>query len=184
MASNRPSKLGVQFHFICRHTVPTSIQSSNYLPNSKPCCGRSLHISSRTPLSPSTACARPSPLACARSLGLSVQHSSPTQDMVNLIGNRSKERLKNGSSLDGLAEQFEAVAVRQMAKAVYASAGSELTRYRGSKLDALRALLAEQDREIIKLSRRQLRTKLSASARPPQGNGIGRKSTWTELALI
>src|SRR5882757_11036882 len=89
MASNRPSKLGVQFHFICRHTVPTSIQSSNYLPNSKPCCGRSLHISSRTPLSPSTACARPSPLACARSLGLSVQHSSPTQDMVNLIGNRS-----------------------------------------------------------------------------------------------
>jgi hypothetical protein len=54
-----------------------------------------------------------------------------------------------------------------MAKAVYASAGSELTKYRGSKLDELRALLAEQDREIIKLSRRQLRTKLSASARPP-----------------
>src|SRR5712691_6376103 len=89
MASNRPSKRGVPFYFICRHTALTSIQSSNYLPNSKPCCGRSQHIPSRTLLSPSTACARPSPLACAKSLGLSAQHSSPTQDMVNLIGKRS-----------------------------------------------------------------------------------------------
>src|SRR5258708_22577300 len=104
MASNRPSKLGVQFHFICRHTVPTSIQSSNYLPNSKPCCARSLHISSRTPLSPSTACARPSPLACARSLGLSVQHSSPTQDMVNLIGNRSSVEFLTSVSLRSLRD--------------------------------------------------------------------------------
>src|SRR5260370_31708404 len=90
MASKRLSKLVVQFHFICRHTALTSIQSSNYLPNSKPCCGRSLHIPSRTPPTPSTACARPSPLVSARSLGLSVQHSSPTQDMVNLTGKRSK----------------------------------------------------------------------------------------------
>ena len=36
-----------------------------------------------------TACARPSPLACARSLGLSALHSSPTQAMVSLIGKRS-----------------------------------------------------------------------------------------------
>jgi transcription elongation GreA/GreB family factor len=100
------------------------------------------------------------------------------------LGPLVNEKLRAGESLDGLGEQFEAVAVRQMAKAVYAGMGSELTKYRGSKLDELRALLAEQDREIIRLSRRQLRTKLSASARPPQGNGIGRKSTWTELALI
>src|ERR1700730_16793831 len=94
MASKRPSKLGVQFHFICRHTALTSIQSSNYFPNLRPCCGRSLHILSRTPLSPSTACARPSPPVCARSLGLSVQHSSSIQDMVNLIGKCSKEGIK------------------------------------------------------------------------------------------
>src|ERR1700716_1788148 len=90
MASKRPSKLGMQLHFICRHTALTSIQSSNYFPNSKPCCGRSLHILSRTRLSPSTACARLSLLVCAISLGLSVLHSSPTQDMVSLIGKRSK----------------------------------------------------------------------------------------------
>src|SRR5467141_2927976 len=89
MASNRPSKLGVQFYFICRRTALTSIQSSNYLPNSRPCRGRSLHLPLRTQLSPSTACATPSPLACVKSLGPSAQHSSPTQDMVNLIGKRS-----------------------------------------------------------------------------------------------
>src|SRR6266702_5378184 len=89
MASNKSLKLGVQFHFICRYTALTSIQSNNYLPNSRPCCGRSLHTLSRNPPSLSTACARPSPLACTKSLGLSAQHSSPTQDMVNLTGKRS-----------------------------------------------------------------------------------------------
>jgi hypothetical protein len=63
-------------------------------------------------------------------------------------------RLKDASSLEPLADQFEAVAVRQLARAVYASAGSELSRYRGSKLDELRAALAEKDREIIRLSRK------------------------------
>ena len=95
-----------------------------------------------------------------------------------------KERLKNGGSLDGLADQFEAVAIRQMAKAVYAGAGSELTKYRGSKLDELRKLLAEQDSEIIELSRRQLRTKLRRICSASTGQWDGRKSTWTELALI
>jgi hypothetical protein len=71
-----------------------------------------------------------------------------------------------------------------LARAVYASAGAELSKYRGSKLDELRAALAEQDGEIIRLSRRQLRTKVFASAQPLHGNGFGRKSTWTELALI
>src|SRR5712672_2527357 len=106
MASMRPSKLGMQLHFICRHTALTSIQSSNYFPNSKPCCGRSLHILSRTRLSPSTACARLSLLVCAISLGLSVLHSSPTQDMVSLIGKRSNEvgAIKNNISVFLLQE--------------------------------------------------------------------------------
>jgi very-short-patch-repair endonuclease len=95
-----------------------------------------------------------------------------------------EERLRTDGQLQNLSEQLEAIAVRQLAKAVYASAGSELSRYRGSRLDELRKSLAEQDREIIRLSRKQLRTKVSAAARPPQGNGLGRKSTWTEMALI
>jgi very-short-patch-repair endonuclease len=95
-----------------------------------------------------------------------------------------EEQLKSASSLESLADRFEAVAARQLAKAVYASAGPELSKYRGSKLDELRAALAEQDREIIQLSRIRLRSKVFASAKPPHGNGLGRKSTWTETALI
>src|SRR6266568_2635113 len=91
MASKRLSKHGVRFHFICRHTARTSIRSSNYFPSSKRCCGRLLHIPSRPPPSPSTACARPSPLVLVRSPALNVPHSSPIQAMVNLIGKRSSQ---------------------------------------------------------------------------------------------
>jgi len=94
-----------------------------------------------------------------------------------------EERLERGS-LAGMGAQIEALAVRQLAKAVYAQLGNKLSRYRGTKLDELRASLAEKDREIIQLSRRQLRVKVKAAARPPMGNGIGKKSTWTDMALI
>ncbi len=94
-----------------------------------------------------------------------------------------EERLRTGS-LTGIGAQAEALAARQLAKAVYAQLGNKLSRYRGTKLDELRASLAEKDKEIIQLSRRQLRVKVKAAARPPLGNGIGRKSTWTNMALI
>jgi hypothetical protein len=94
-----------------------------------------------------------------------------------------EDLIRRGENLYSLTDQFEAVAVRQLAKAVFA-ATSELSRYRGSKLNGLRAAFAAQDREIIQLSRRQLRAKVFAAAKPPRGNGIGRKSTWTEMALL
>ncbi len=94
-----------------------------------------------------------------------------------------EERLGNGG-LGGFGAQVEALAVRQLAKTVYGQLGSKLTRYRGAKLDQLRAALAEKDKEIIQLSRRQLRARLKGGACPPRGNGVGRKSTWTDMALI
>ena len=94
-----------------------------------------------------------------------------------------EERIRSGS-LSGLGAQIEALAIRQLAKTVFAQLGSKLSRYRGAKLDALRAALAEKDKEIIQLSRRQLRARVKGGARPPGGNGIGRKSTWTDMALI
>jgi hypothetical protein len=95
-----------------------------------------------------------------------------------------EERLGVDHSLDGLAGQCEALAVRQIARSVYSAHGPKLTKYSGSKLDELRAALARQDREIIQLSRRQLRSHVQSSAQPPRGNGVGRKSTWTNMALI
>ena len=94
-----------------------------------------------------------------------------------------EERLRQGS-LIGLGGQVEALATRQLAKAVYAQHGSTLTKYRGAKLDELRSALAQKDKEIIQLSRQQLRSGVKASAKPPPGNGVGKKSTWTDMALI
>ena len=95
----------------------------------------------------------------------------------------AEERLR-GNSLIGFGAQVEALAIRHLAKAVFAKFGNKLTRYRGARLNDLRAKLAERDREIIQLSRRQLRAKIKAVARPPVGNGVGRKSGWTDMALI
>ena len=39
-----------------------------------------------------------------------------------------------------IGAQVEALAVRQLAKAVYAQLGNKLSRYRGTKLDDLRRL--------------------------------------------
>jgi hypothetical protein len=88
------------------------------------------------------------------------------------------ERIKKDAHLQGLAEQLEAIAVRQLSKAVYADVGSELSKYRGSKLDDLRKSVAQLDREIIRLSRKQLRTNVRAAARPPQ-----RERSWSKIYM-
>jgi len=94
-----------------------------------------------------------------------------------------EEGLRAGS-LTGLGPQIEALAIRQLAKAVFAKHRSKLTKYRGSRLDELRAALAEKDKEIIRLSRHQLRHMIVGNAKLPGGNGVGRKSTWTNMPLI
>jgi len=90
----------------------------------------------------------------------------------------------DGVPLNRLPAILEAVIFRAMAVRVYAAHGSTLARYPGSKLDELRASVARLDREIIKLARLQLRSNLARSARPPTGNGVGRKSDLTEMALL
>lgn len=90
----------------------------------------------------------------------------------------------NDLPLSELPRMLEAVIFRAMAVRLYALHGSMFGRYPGAKLDELRATPARLDREIIKLSRKQLRSSLSRSARPPQGNSVGKKSDLTELALL
>src|ERR1039457_2110439 len=91
MGSKKPSKRVVQFLFTSRHTVPTSIPSSNYSPNLRRSCVKLPHILSRMPHSPSGASARPSPHVSIKSLELNALHTSQIQDMVHLNGNRSKQ---------------------------------------------------------------------------------------------
>src|ERR1022692_1692472 len=99
MGSKKPSKRVVQFLFTSRHTVPTSIPSSNYSPNLRRSCVKLPHILSRMPHSPSGASARPSPHVSIKSLELNALHISQIQDMVHLNGNRSRHRLIGRSQL-------------------------------------------------------------------------------------
>lgn len=91
--------------------------------------------------------------------------------------------LAEGSGGD-LSKKLEALALRKLAKRIFSKHGQKLSRYSGSRLDDLRASLARQDRDIIKLSRQQLSSQIHAQAKPPLGNGSGKKSAWTDMALI
>ena len=64
------------------------------------------------------------------------------------------------------------------------STAGTLIKFPGSKLNELRSKLARLDRKIIESSRSVLRAKIKANAKPPHGNGVGRRSSWTGLALI
>jgi transcription elongation GreA/GreB family factor len=83
-----------------------------------------------------------------------------------------------------LGPVIEALAIRDLAKRVYEKHGAVLSKFPGSKLNELRRELARLDRKVIESSREVLRAKIKAGAKPPFGNGFGKKSTWTELALI
>lgn len=83
-----------------------------------------------------------------------------------------------------LPELVSAVLFRAMAMVIYDQHGSDLSVYSGARLDVLRAELAALDRDIIQLSRRYLRAHLAKAAKPPPGRSTGRKSEWTEMALI
>lgn len=92
--------------------------------------------------------------------------------------------LQENLPLDNLGAILEALVVRTLAIRVYHQFGTVLSRYPGTKLDERRALLAKLDREIIEMSRNYLRAKVCQAAKPPHGVGVGRKSSWTGLALI
>ena len=79
---------------------------------------------------------------------------------------------------------IKALIAREQAKAVYQAYRSVLGKASGAKLDELREELASLDREIIRMSRKYLRAKAYQAAQPPYGVSSGRKSTWTDMALI
>lgn len=83
-----------------------------------------------------------------------------------------------------LCEIIEALITREMAREIYKSNGEILASYNGSNLNTLRKRLQEADRAVIKLSRQRLQAELFNKARPPLGIGFGRKSEFTELALL
>ncbi|MEZ5896740.1 MAG: DUF4011 domain-containing protein [Parvularculaceae bacterium] len=96
----------------------------------------------------------------------------------------TKALMGQEQTLQGFGKILEASVIRAMALEVIREHGALLDKYPGSQLDALRKQLADLDRKIILLARKQLRAIVAGTAKPPSGNGAGPKSTWTERALL
>ena len=86
--------------------------------------------------------------------------------------------------LDDLGAITDALIARAQAKLIYKKHGVVISTFSGERLDKLRHNLADTDRKLLKLSRKKLGKTIYNSAGPPSGNGIGKKSTWTEMALV
>lgn len=62
--------------------------------------------------------------------------------------------------------------------------GSELLGYSGTSLDAARSKLKDIDRQLIELAPRAVAAETISQSQPPAGIGHGRKSEYTDLALL
>ena len=71
-----------------------------------------------------------------------------------------------------------------LAKEVYSTFGGSLASYNGVKLNSLRKRVADLDKQILLLSRKRLRSTLIREASPLSGSRSGRRSEWTEMALL
>ena len=92
--------------------------------------------------------------------------------------------LAEGQPLDDLGATLEAVLNRARASEVFRIHREILGRSHGERLDELRTRLATLDRQVLRLASSHLRAKAQESAKPPHGNSVGPKSTWTEMALL
>ncbi|MCC0072628.1 MAG: DUF4011 domain-containing protein [Rhodobacter sp.] len=83
-----------------------------------------------------------------------------------------------------LAPIVRALIARSMADLAYKEWGPALQGYDGQDFDRIRGEIRSKDREMIELSRVAVVQELLESARPPAGNNVGRKSTFTDMSLI
>lgn len=87
-------------------------------------------------------------------------------------------------SYQGIGQTLEALAFRSLARRAFEKYGNILAKFSGSKLNELRQRIATLDKEIITSSRQLVRSFVQSNAKPPSGIGIGRKSQYTDMALI
>ena len=92
--------------------------------------------------------------------------------------------LESEDALDQLPNLIECVSWRCLAAGVYEKYGGDLSRFSGQNLDEARAQLSELDIQILDNTRLEVAEQALALSRPPTGVGMGKKSEFTELALI
>ncbi len=77
-----------------------------------------------------------------------------------------------------------AILAKSSADLAISEAGDVLRLADGTDLARIRADIAEKDRRLIQMSQSVVRNTILRIAKPPAGNGVGRKSTYTDMALI
>ncbi|MBO6826470.1 MAG: GreA/GreB family elongation factor [Sneathiella sp.] len=87
-------------------------------------------------------------------------------------------------SLDNIENVMEATYSRCLAVSVYGSYGASLTKFKGEKLSGLRKRIADLDLKMQKLGRDKIFNDLISAAKPLAGKSRGRKSEYTEMAML
>lgn len=132
-----------------------------------------------------------------KSLDVLEQHRADQTGLNNLIARRSVFAEAEKAGLENLIEKMEEAEVsadyKGVAKAALAASlqdqiqhefGSVLMQFDGTSLSAARSRIQDLDRKIIEISRHEVANNAIARAKPPYGNAYGKKSEYTELALL
>jgi len=86
--------------------------------------------------------------------------------------------------LKDLSEVVHLLIGQSLAKETYLTFGGILASYNGVRLNSLRKRIASLDKQILLLSRKRLRTGLLSKVSLPTGSRAGRRSEWTDMALL
>lgn len=109
------------------------------------------------------------------------------QGALNIVGRSTppgfvEALIANPPSSQQAVAAYDWLLFRGLAKMAFEQIPA-LSRFHGLDLQSARQKFQKLDREIIKLERERLRSTL-CGRRIPYGNGVGRKSSFTNLALI
>lgn len=74
--------------------------------------------------------------------------------------------------------------VHVLSNVVYQQFGQEITQYSGKRLETLREEFKRLDKSLLELAPREVKSAVVNAAAPPAGVGFGRKSDYTDIALI
>lgn len=132
-----------------------------------------------------------------KSLEVLEQHRDDQTGLNHLIARRSVFAEAEKAGLENLIGKMEEARVSErykgIAKAALAASlqdqiqhefGSVLMQFDGTSLSAARSRIQSLDRKIIEISRHEVANNAISRAKPPYGNAYGKKSDYTELALL
>lgn len=85
---------------------------------------------------------------------------------------------------DAFGRIARSIIAKSMADRAFETHHQAMHGYDGEDFDRIRAEIAAKDRELIRISREVVRSRLVAEADPPKGHNIGKKSDFTDMSLI